>query len=118
MERVIGVGGVFFRSAAPEHLRQWYAEHLGIPDDGYGHRFVDDGPLVWAPFPSDTVYFPAEQQHMVNYRVGDLDLILAQLRAAGVRVEEHVQDESFGRFGWAYDPDGVKFELWQAGPAG
>jgi predicted enzyme related to lactoylglutathione lyase len=53
------------------------------------------------------------QQTMVNYRVGDLDAMLAQLRAAGVEVDERVEEQEFGRFGWAVDPDGNRFELWE-----
>jgi predicted enzyme related to lactoylglutathione lyase len=50
---------------------------------------------------------------MINYRVSDLDAMLAQLRAAGVAVDEKVEDYDYGRFGWAMDPEGNRFELWQ-----
>ncbi len=114
MQRVTGIGGVFFRAASPESLRRWYAEHLGIPDEGFGARFTTGGPTVWAPFDEATEYFPLSQQHMVNYRVEDLDQMLAQLRAAGVEVDDRVEDAAYGRFGWAVDPEGTRFELWQA----
>jgi predicted enzyme related to lactoylglutathione lyase len=52
---------------------------------------------------------------MVNYRVGDLDAMLAQLRAVGVEVEGPIEHEN-GRFGWATDPEGNRFELWQPNP--
>ena len=36
MQRVTGIGGVFFRSRDPAALVAWYAEHLGVPvTDGY-----------------------------------------------------------------------------------
>jgi predicted enzyme related to lactoylglutathione lyase len=72
--------------------------------------------LVWAPFPAGTEYFGrADQRAMVNYRVGDLDAMLAQQRAAGVAVEGPMEHEN-GRFGWATDPEGSRFERWQPKP--
>ncbi len=69
---------------------------------------------VWAPFTADTSYWPAEKQGMVNFTVDDLDGMLAQLRDAGVEVDEKVEAmEGIGRFGWAVDPEGNRFELWQ-----
>ena len=38
---------------------------------------------------------------MVNYRVRNLDVMLAQLRAAGAQVDDRVEDYDLGRFGWA-----------------
>ena len=43
---------------------------------------------------------------MVNFRVRDLDAMLEQLRAAGVDVDERVEEMEFGRFGWATDLEG------------
>jgi predicted enzyme related to lactoylglutathione lyase len=69
---------------------------------------------VWSTFPANTNYFGSgPASFMVNYRVCDLDAMLAQLRAAGVQVEERVEDYDYGRFGWAVDPEGNRFELWQ-----
>jgi predicted enzyme related to lactoylglutathione lyase len=117
-ERVLGIGGVFFRSERPDELARWYAEHLGVDldHDFSGKTFVagEGDETVWALFPGDTTYFgPGGKDLMVNYRVRDLDAILAQLRGAGVQVDERVEDTKFGRFGWATDPDGNRFELWQ-----
>jgi predicted enzyme related to lactoylglutathione lyase len=123
MERVTGIGGVFFRSKDPQALGRWYAEHLGIelaPDSAVStFRWpAAGGSTVWAAFAHDTDYFgPSGQQYMVNYRVADLDAMLAQLRAAGVPVEPTVHESEFGRFSWASDPEGNRFELWQP-PAG
>jgi predicted enzyme related to lactoylglutathione lyase len=50
---------------------------------------------------------------MVNFTVRDLDAMLAQLRAAGIEVDDEVEDLEFGRFGWAKDPEGNRIELWQ-----
>jgi predicted enzyme related to lactoylglutathione lyase len=120
MERVTGIGGVFFRAKDPERLRAWYAELLGLELEDYGGALftAETGDVtVWSLFPADTDYFgPGENQLMVNYRVRDLDAMLAQLRAAGVPVEGETQDEPYGRFGWATDPEGNRFELWQPLP--
>jgi predicted enzyme related to lactoylglutathione lyase len=70
--------------------------------------------MVWAPFAADTEYFGSVgQQSMVNFRVRDLDAMLQQLRAAGVAVDERVEEIEFGRFGWATDLEGNRFELWE-----
>ena len=116
MEHVTGIGGVFLRSRDPEALRGWYEANLGIAIAEWGgHPFSADrgDSTVWSIFPADSDYWPAEQQVMVNYRVGDLDAMLAQLRAAGAQVEEKVEELEYGRFGWATDPEGNRLELWQ-----
>lgn len=116
MERVTGIGGVFFRAKDPEALNAWYAEHLGtVPPAGReGVWEQSAGPTVWSAFAADTDYFGrAEQAWMVNFRVADLDAMLAQLRAAGARVDPKVEDYAYGRFGWAHDPEGNRIELWQ-----
>ncbi|MDX1421166.1 MAG: VOC family protein [Rubricoccaceae bacterium] len=118
MERVLGIGGVFLKARDPERLAAWYRDHLGVPVEPgqtYG-TFVaaPSDPTVWSAFPHDTDYFaPSEAPFMVNYRVADLDRMLAQLRAAGAAVDERVEAHSYGRFGWASDPEGNRFELWE-----
>ncbi len=121
MERVTGIGGVFIRSARPDELRAWYAQHLGFDvNEEWGGavvRSTGGETLTWAVFPGDTDYFGArEQQLMVNYRVADLDAMLAQLRAAGVEVADRVEELEYGRFGWAVDLDGNRLELWEPAP--
>jgi predicted enzyme related to lactoylglutathione lyase len=115
-ERVEGIGGVFFRARDPDALRSWYAQHLGIEMEDYGTTFTaqDGDQTVWAPFAADTDYFGSgEQQLMVNFRVRDLDAMLEQLRRAGVNVDERVHEQEYGRFGWAVDGEGNRFELWE-----
>jgi len=115
-EHVEGIGGVFFRARDPEALRSWYAEHLGIEMEDYGTTFTarEGDQTVWAPFPADSQYFGAgEQQLMVNFRVRSLEAMLDQLRAAGVPVDDRVHEQQYGRFGWAVDPEGNRFELWE-----
>lgn len=115
-ERVIGLGG-FFRARDPEALGRWYQEVLGIPVVGDDIWQQEAGPTVWGAFAADTEYFGRmDQQTMVNFRVHDLDAMLAQLRAAGAEVDNNVEDYEYGRFGWASDPEGNRFELWQPLP--
>jgi predicted enzyme related to lactoylglutathione lyase len=114
-ESVTGVGGVFFRASDPAALVAWYAEHLGVPVQGDGFVvFPESRNTVWAPFAEDTDYWPAAKQGMVNFTVRDLDAMLAQLRAAGIEVDDRIEVmDGIGRFGWAIDPEGNRFELWE-----
>jgi predicted enzyme related to lactoylglutathione lyase len=124
MKRVVGIGGVFFKSEDPKALGAWYEKHLGITPapDGSGVSFhwrhegdpERKGQTVWAPFPKDTKYFGSGPSPlMFNYIVDDLDAVLAALQAEGVTVDEKREDAPYGRFGWATDPEGNRFELWQ-----
>jgi catechol 2,3-dioxygenase-like lactoylglutathione lyase family enzyme len=127
---VTGIGGVFFKSRDPQKLAAWYREHLGIepvpetnaagapPNRGFEWREKDDpaktGLTLWAISPQSTKYFGAgSQPFMINYRVDNLDHLLAQLRAAGVPVDSKIDQEPNGRFGWAADSEGNRFELWE-----
>ena len=118
MAKVIGFGGVFFKSRDPSALRAWYACHLGIEVADFGAMFAEDesrpGCTLWAPFAEDTDYFGAGgREFMLDFRVDDLDALLANLRAAGVAVDPNVQQDENGRFGWITDPEGTRIELWQ-----
>jgi predicted enzyme related to lactoylglutathione lyase len=116
MERVTGIGGVFFRSRDPAALVAWYGEHLGVPvHEGENFAiFPESRNAVWSAFAEDTDYWPSAKQGMVNYTVGDLDVMLAQLRQAGIEVDARIHEiDGIGRFGWAVDPEGNRFELWE-----
>jgi predicted enzyme related to lactoylglutathione lyase len=113
MERVTGIGGVFFRASDPQALASWYEQRLGVPvTEGYA-VFPESRSTVWSPFAEETDYWPQAKQGMVNYTVRDLDAMLVQLRAAGVEVDERIEEHEYGRFGWAVDPEGNRFELWE-----
>jgi predicted enzyme related to lactoylglutathione lyase len=116
MERVLGIGGHFMRAADPAALGAWYRECLGLDADEHGLWRQEAGPTVFAAFEADTEYFGSRrQQVMLNFRVRDLDAMLAQLRAKGADVAEETQAmEGVGRFGWVTDPEGNRIELWQA----
>lgn len=123
MAKVIGIGGVFFKSDDPERLYAWYEKHLGLQRMPGGvvlfpWRQAGDEEkertTVWSLFPKDTNYFgPANPAFMVNYIVDDLDGILADLRAAGAQVDDKQEDSEYGRFAWVTDLEGNRIELWQ-----
>jgi predicted enzyme related to lactoylglutathione lyase len=115
MERVLGVGGYFLRAADPAALGAWYRDRLGVDADENGLWHPEAGATVFATFPSETEYFGARsQQTMLNFRVRDLDAMLAQLRAHGADVAQETEDMAgVGRFGWVTDPEGNRVELWQ-----
>jgi predicted enzyme related to lactoylglutathione lyase len=115
MERVTGIGGYFLRAADPAALGAWYRDCLGLDADESGLWSQEVGPTVFATFESDTDYLGSRaQQAMINFRVRDLDAMLAQLRAKGANVADETQSmEGVGRFGWVTDPGGNRIELWQ-----
>lgn len=123
MKRVTGIGGVFFKSKNVSKLKQWYNDHLGVVPDENGYvsfHWRDEkdpdrvGFTAWEVFSADSNYFdPSDAPFMFNYRVEDLDALLEQLRGEGVEVDDRREDGEYGRFGWVYDPDGNKIELWE-----
>jgi hypothetical protein len=120
-ERVLGIGGLFFRSHDPNALGEWYRRHLGIdltPTD-YKQPVWQQGagPTVFTPSPMDTTYFGSPQQAwMVNFRVRNLDAIVAQLRASSIAVDIDSEVYPNGRFARLHDPERNPIELWE--PAG
>ncbi len=120
--RIVGIGGIFFKSPKQRQMQEWYAKHLGLADGGHGAMLPwreKDNPdneqmTVWSIFPASTRYFePSTAPFMLNYIVDDLDALLDRLAKEGVQIDPKRQDESYGRFAWIYDPDGNKIELWQ-----
>lgn len=117
-ERVLGIGGLFFRSHDPKKLAQWYQLHLGIdPTPSKDNHTVwrqAEGPTVFAPFPMDTNYFGSPNQAwMVNFRVRDLDAMVAQLRDSDIDVKVDPTVSAIGRFARLHDPEGNPIELWE-----
>ena len=118
MERALGLGGFFFRAKDPAALAQWYEDHLGVlkvPGDYDSQVWQQEGgTTVFAPFEQITEYFGnQEKQFMLNFRVRDLDAMIAQLEAAGIEVRRDPQEHPNGRFAWLNDPEGNPIELWQ-----
>lgn len=121
--RATGIGGIFFKSGDPKGLAAWYGRHLGLPvmhDNVATFEWQDAarpqvrGQTVWSAFPASTQYFsPGKAAFMINYRVVNLDRLLANLRVAGVTVDERVEEYDYGRFAWIIDPEGNRIELWE-----
>ena len=122
--RAVGIGGIFFRSSNPASLSKWYRDHLGLSIENnvalFGWHGGSDrklkGHTVWSVFPKESDYFPISNQFMVNYRVKNLVKLLRDLRREGVRVAKKTEESVLGKFGWVYDPDGNKIELWEPPP--
>jgi glyoxylase I family protein len=110
-ERVLGIGGFFFRSRNPKELADWYQHHLGIDPRVWQQAA---GPTAFTPFPQDSGYFGNPQQAwMINFRVRNLDAMVAQLSAANISVKVDAENYPYGRFARLHDPDGNPIELWE-----
>ena len=123
MAKVTGIGGVFFKSTKDKGaLVAWYRDNLGMdiadwggavlrwPDDGG----ADGGLTVWTVADPESKWFaPSTSNFMINYRVDDLDGLLAQLKEAGVEIVGGPESHENGKFAWIMDPDGNKVELWE-----
>ena len=122
--RVTGIGGIFFKAKDPSKLGAWYAEHLDFelegtePMSNFFWRDSDNpeqlGMTVWSLFPRDSTYFGSDSaQFMINYRVDDLDALMAALKQADVEILREIEDTPYGRFAAIKDPEGNGIELWQ-----
>ncbi|RMC31647.1 VOC family protein [Paracoccus alkanivorans] len=115
MARVLGIGGVFFKAKDPKAIAAWYERHLGISDLGKAVWQQEAGPTILGPFSEDTEYFGRPgQQWLINFRVDDLDSMIAALKAGGIPVETRAEwDSEAGRFARIHDPEGNPVELWE-----
>jgi catechol 2,3-dioxygenase-like lactoylglutathione lyase family enzyme len=125
MRRVTGIGGVFFKAKDPERLYDWYERHLGIKraadGSGVSFKWKDDheggGQTAWAIFNAESRYFdPSPAPFMLNFRVDNLDALLAVLKEEGVEIDPNRDSADYGKFAWIYDPEGNKIELWEPPP--
>ena len=121
---VLGIGGLFFRARDPDSLAAWYRQHLNVgsgcvaPGAGEGGEWVwmtQGGPVVFAPFPSDSDYFSSDKAFMLNLRVSGLDELVDELKGAGIDVttKDEWNDPQVGRFARIHDPEGNPIELWE-----
>lgn len=119
MARVVGIGGIFFKTQDGDAVRGWYRDVLGFSvEDWGGTQFPhpDRGFTVWSPFKADSEYFePSTQPFMINLIVDDLDGVLDRAAQAGVKPLGRDDSDPNGRFAWLLDPAGFKVELWQPG---
>ncbi|MBR9920125.1 MAG: VOC family protein [Bacteroidetes bacterium] len=120
--KVTGIGGIFFGTADPEAMRNWYGDNLGLAIDDYGSPFEfrnannpdEVNYLRWGPFEAGSNYFdPSEKEFMINYRVQNIEGLVRNLRASGVNVLDSIQSFDYGKFVHIMDPDGNKIELWE-----
>lgn len=122
MAKVTGIGGIFFKTTDPENTKAWYRDHLGFDTNEWGTMFAfrDDtdpdkkGYLQWSPFKADTKYFaPSSREYMINYRVDDLEALVAALKDKGVTICDEIESYDYGKFVHIMDNDGNKIELWE-----
>lgn len=119
MAKVVGVGGVFFKSPDPKRLYEWYTKWLGMEFEDWGIAyFAKDmpakGQTVWSAFDSTTKYFdPSEKGFMFNLMVDNLEEALKQVKEGGAEIVGEIEKMEYGSFGWFMDPDGNKVELWE-----
>jgi len=123
MNRVTGIGGIFFNAKDQQALLAWYRKHLGIDVQAWGGVMFRwhspekpnlNGGTAWSIFPASSTYFaPSTAPFMVNYRVADLHALLKALREEGCNVLDKLDDSEYGKFGWVIDPEGNKIELWE-----
>lgn len=123
MKRVTGIGGIFFKCKDPEKVKEWYKNHLGFDVSPYGAQFpwaqegdtANTGYTLWTPFADSTKYFePSSRDFMINYRVADLEALVAALKEEGVTVLDEIATYDYGKFVHILDVEGNKLELWEA----
>ena len=114
MQKVTGIGGVFFKSRDPEKLMAWYEEHLGIPFRNGYIEFTAPGSTVFSIKKEDSTDFdPSKKEFLLNFRVADLRSLLFELREKGVTIIGDIEEYNYGRFAHIVDPEGNKIDLWE-----
>ena len=118
MGKAVGVGGIFLKARDPKGLQAWYHAHLGVPLSEYGMTVFEgpeaQGQTVFSFFPETTKNFgEGDQRVMINFRVDSRDEVLDRLAAAGAKIDPKRDDSEYGRFGWFWDPEGNRVELWE-----
>lgn len=121
VEKVTGIGGVFFKARDPDGLNRWYATHLGVEPAPESYDvpswWQQPGPTVLAAMSADSEHFGGPTQSWsINFRVPDLDAMVKQLREAGITVDIDPETYANGRFATLRDPEGNVVQLWE--PAG
>lgn len=120
--KVTGIGGIFFKCKDPKQLRAWYQTHLGLNTNSYGAVFewrqaidsTQKGYTQWSPFNEKTKYFePSTKDFMINYRVVNLEALVAQLQKEGVTITDKMETADYGKFIHILDLEGNKIELWE-----
>lgn len=122
IKKVTGIGGVFFKCKDPAKMREWYKTNLGLNTNQYGAVFewyqgadsTRKGFTQWSPFGDKTKYFdPSTKDFMINYRVANLEALVAGLKKNGVTVVDSIVAYDYGKFVHILDVEGNKLELWE-----
>lgn len=122
MKKVTGIGGIFFKCKDPKKVRDWYKTHLGLNTNDYGtvfewHQGTDStkkGFTQWSPFNDNSKYFePSTRDFMINYRVENLEKLVAELKKEGVTIVDKIETYDYGKFVHILDVEGNKIELWE-----
>jgi predicted enzyme related to lactoylglutathione lyase len=122
MKKVTGIGGIFFKTKDPEKLKEWYKNKLGLVTNEYGSVFEfrqsdppdKKGYAVWSPFDANTEYFkPSAKEFMINYRVENIEKLVEELKAEGVKLLDEIETFEYGKFVHLLDPENNKIELWE-----
>ncbi len=123
MEKVTGIGGIFFKCKDPNKMKEWYKTHLGLDTNEWGVTFewrqaedpTKKGSTQWSPFAETTKYFePSTKDFMINYRVADLEALVEELKKEGVTIVDKIEDSDYGKFVHIIDMEGNKIQLWEA----
>lgn len=127
MKKVTGIGGIFFKCADPEKMRNWYSKNLGLVTNEYGSLFEfrnidrkeEINHLQWSPFAQNTTYFePSKKEFMINYRVQHIEALVEELKREGVTICDEIASYDYGKFVHIMDPEGNKIELWEPADQG
>jgi len=122
MKKVTGIGGIFFKCKDPNKMKEWYKTHLGLNTNQYGTVFEwrqgadtsKKGFTQWSPFNEKTKYFePSTKDYMINYRVENMEALVAELKKSGVTVTDTIETFEYGKFVHILDIEGNKLELWE-----
>jgi predicted enzyme related to lactoylglutathione lyase len=122
LKKVTGIGGIFFKCKDPKKMREWYKNNLGLNTNQYGAVFewyqgadsTKKGFSQWSPFGEKTKYFePSTKDFMINYRVENMEALIAELKKNGVTVVDTIEKADYGKFVHIMDPEGNKMELWE-----
>lgn len=122
MRKVTGIGGIFFKCKDPEATKKWYRDNLGLVTNEYGSMFESRDThnpekknyLQWSTFSETTTYLePSNKDFMINYRVDDLEALVAELRNNGITICDEIATYDYGKFVHIMDPEGNKIELWE-----
>ncbi len=121
-KKVTGIGGIFFKCKEPKKVKEWYKNNLGLNMNQYGAVFewrqgadtTKKGFTQWSPFGEKTKYFePSTKDFMINYRVENLEALVAQLMKDGVTITDKIESVEYGKFVHILDIEGNKIELWE-----